>query len=247
MKVLHAVWLPEPTDAFLRSGSLRLWAETLEETPVGPSKGIASHPFHLRAEAWPAFLEALGATSAVAPLPAGQVTCTLHLPSGAHTPLPSPPLAKYWPQAIEETPAALRPWQVDCQRLAHPIRALAELHFLAAYRAEDVEAGGDFLFWCWFTQGLKRLLVREQYLPALVYRQPPHTQGQTQGAAVRALRRLAMGRGALRATHRRGPRADAGGLRRGRRGPRRGGAAPAPLRRGAARSDRAPDPVAGGL
>jgi SNF2 family DNA or RNA helicase len=114
----------------------------------------------------------------VAPLPAAQAACTLHLPSGVDAPLPSPQLAKYLPQAIEETPTALRPWQVDCQRLPHPIRALSELHFLAAYRAEDVEAGGDFLFWYWFTQGLKRLLVREQYLPALVYRQPPTPKGK---------------------------------------------------------------------
>ncbi len=56
-----------------------------------------------------------------------------------------------------------------------------------------------------------------------------------------------MGHGALRATDRRGPRADAGRLRRGGRRHRRGGADPAPLRRSAARSGRAPDPPAGGL
>ena len=178
MKVLHAVWLPEPTAAFLQPGSLRLWAETLEPMPSRCGRGIATHPFHLRAEAWPAFLEALGATSTVAPLPEAQATCTLHLPSGADAPLPSPQLAKYWPQAVEETPSALRPWQVDCQRLAHPVRSLGELYFLVAYRAEDVEVGSDFRFWYWFTQGLKRLLVREQYLPALVYRQPPTAKGK---------------------------------------------------------------------
>ena len=127
LKVLHAFWLPEPTDAFLQPGSMRLWAETLEQTPARRNKGIAPHPFHLRAEAWPAFLEALGATSMVAPLPEAQAACTLHLPSGVDAPLPSPQLAKHSLQVIKETPAALKPWQVDCQHLAHPIRALSEL------------------------------------------------------------------------------------------------------------------------
>lgn len=178
MKVLHAFWSAEPTEAFLQTGSLRLWAETTEKTHVPRDEGNAPHPFHLRAGAWPGFLEALGAKPAAAPRSGAQETCTLHLPSVADAPLPSPQLAKHWPQHIEERATALSPWLVDCHRLAHPIHELSELHFLACYRAEDVEPGSDFLFWYWFTQGLRRLLVREQYLPALVCRQPPTPQGK---------------------------------------------------------------------
>jgi SNF2 family DNA or RNA helicase len=169
MKVLHAFWLPEPGDSFVQSGSLRLWAETLEKAPDRRRQSTARHPFHLPRDAWPAFLEALGAKPAA---PAGtEDTCTLQLPSSAEAPLPSPQLAKYWPDAIDEARATLRPWAVDCLRLTRPIKQLSDLHFLAFYRAEDVEPGNDFLFWYWFTQELKRLLVREQYLPALVYRE----------------------------------------------------------------------------
>jgi SNF2 family DNA or RNA helicase len=168
MKVLHAFWLPEPGDAFMQSGALRLWAETLERAHDRRHQSTARHPFHLPRDAWPACLEALGAEPAA--LAGADDTCTLQLPSSAEAPLPSPQLGKYWPDAIEEAQATLRPWAVDCLRLTHPIKQLSELHFLAFYRAADVEPGTDFLFWYWFTQELKRLLVREQYLPALVCR-----------------------------------------------------------------------------
>ena len=176
MKVLHAFWLPQPTDAFLQPGAFRLWAETLEGAPVSGSEGVAAHPFHLPREAWPPFLETLGVQAVAARY--AEESCTLQLPSTADGPVPSPQLAKYWPEAVDETRTTLRPWQVDCQRLSHPVKELSDLHFLAFYRGEDVQPGSDFLFWYWFTQELKRLLVREQYLPALVYRQPPPPKGK---------------------------------------------------------------------
>ena len=61
MKILHTFWLPDATDAFRQPGSFRLWVETQERRPIGPDEGVAAHPFHLRRDAWPAFLEALGA------------------------------------------------------------------------------------------------------------------------------------------------------------------------------------------
>ncbi|MCG6941349.1 MAG: DEAD/DEAH box helicase, partial [Thiohalocapsa sp.] len=178
MKILHAFWLPETTDGFLQGGSFRLWVETLERTPAKRDRGTAFHPFSLRGEAWSAFLEGLGAKPTGLQLRDVLDSREIHLPSASDAPLPSPQLAKHWPEAIDEGSTAPRPWRVDCQRLEHPVRQLSELHFLSFYRADDVQPGNDFLFWYWFTQGLKRLLVRDQYLPALILRQPPRPKGK---------------------------------------------------------------------
>jgi len=178
MKILHAFWLPDSDSEFVQEGSFRLWAETLESSPARRGQGAQPHPFHLPRRAWPGFLEALGAKPTAPELRVALERCSIQLPSTAEAPLPSPQLGKYWPEASEQAPATLEPWQVDCYRLAHPVKQLSDLHFLAFYRAEGVEPGSDFLFWYWFTQELKRLLVRDQYLPALIYRQPPTPKGK---------------------------------------------------------------------
>jgi SNF2 family DNA or RNA helicase len=178
MKILHAFWLPETTDSFLQGGSFRLWAETMERTPARHSRGTQVHPFSLLGESWSDFLEELGAKPSAFALRDTLDSCTIHLPSVPDAPLPSPQLAKYWPEAVDETRATLQPWRVDCQRLDHPIKQLSEIHFLSFYGTENVHPGNDFLFWYWFTQELKRLLMRDQYLPALIYHQPPTAKGK---------------------------------------------------------------------
>jgi SNF2 family DNA or RNA helicase len=178
MKILHAFWLPETTDSFFQAGSFRLWAETLERRPARRGRGVPVHPFSLPQDTWAALLEALGAKPSAFPLRDASDVCTIHLPSTPDAPLPSPQLAKSWPEAVDEAQTTLRPWRVDCQRLDHPVRQLSEIHYLSLYRAEDVQPGSDFLFWYWFTQGLKRLLARDQYLPTLIYHQPPRPKGK---------------------------------------------------------------------
>ena len=126
---------------------------------------------------WPAFVAEVGLDLSPIELRAALQSCALQLPSAADAPLPSPQLAKVWEPEIAEDHAALLPWQVDCLRLDYPIKQLSDLHFLAFFRAEGLQPGGDFLFWYWFTQELKRLLVRDQYLPALIYREPPKPKG----------------------------------------------------------------------
>ena len=69
-------------------------------------------------------------------------------------------------------------WEVDSIPLERPIKQLSDLHYLAAFGGDDLEPGGDFLFWYWFTQALKQRLLRDQYLPALRYRQPPKPKGK---------------------------------------------------------------------
>ncbi|WPL15939.1 ATP-dependent helicase HepA [Thiorhodovibrio winogradskyi] len=191
MRILHAFWLPEPTDAFVQRGAFWLWVETLppagagSERPRKPARQSAAHPFQLPVHSWSELLEELSLTpksarAAKAPL----TTQRIWLPSAAGAPLPSPQLAKSWPEPLEsdagesKDAVELKPWEVDGFQLEYPIKQLADIHFLAFYQAEGLEPGSDFLFWYWLTQNLKRLLMRDRYLPALVYRQPPTPKGK---------------------------------------------------------------------
>jgi hypothetical protein len=84
MKVLHAFWLPDATDAtdaFVQGGSFRLWAETLERRSARRGKGVPPHPFQLLASGWPAFLEVLGAKFSPSQIRDALHSCMIHLPS----------------------------------------------------------------------------------------------------------------------------------------------------------------------
>lgn len=149
--------------------------EVSQRQPASRTQAIAPHPFQLPRGDWPALLDLLGIPGV---RPAAIETAPLQLPSAAEAPLPSPQLAKYWADNLLGGPAVLHTWGLDCYRLANPIKPLSDMHYLAFHQAADVQPGSDFLFWYWFTQGLKRLLVRDQYLPALVYRQPAIPKGK---------------------------------------------------------------------
>jgi SNF2 family DNA or RNA helicase len=177
MRILHAFWLPDAVEAFAQGGALWLWAETLQLRPARRAREARPHPFSVTSGDWPALVAEVGLDLSPIELRAALRSCALQLPSAADAPLPSPQLAKVWEQGIDEDNAALLPWQVDCLRLDYPIKQLSDLHFLAFYRSEGLQTGGDFLFWYWFTQELKRLLVRDQYFPALIYREPPKRKG----------------------------------------------------------------------
>jgi len=178
MKILHAFWLPEPNETFVQGGALWLWTETLPQGRSARARDQSTHPFQLPGAAWPGLLDELSlAPKSTRGAPA-LTSHNLWLPSTADSPLPSPQLAKSWPEAIETDSADLRPWKVDAFRLDQPIKQLSDIHFLAFYKAEGLEPGSDFLFWYWLTQTLKRLLMRDQYLPALVYHQPPTPKGK---------------------------------------------------------------------
>jgi SNF2 family DNA or RNA helicase len=45
------------------------------------------------------------------------------------------------------------------------------LHFVCQYQLNEVQMGSDLLFWLHYGQALKQLLFRDQYIPALRYRQ----------------------------------------------------------------------------
>ncbi|MCC7279837.1 MAG: DEAD/DEAH box helicase [Chromatiaceae bacterium] len=187
MLILHALWLPDATADFVQTGSFGLWAETLETRDLGSGGDPPAHPFHLARADWPALLEALGLGATATARGQAFMSCALQLPSAAAAPLPSPALARYWPADVDASQATPRSWRVDCLRLEHPIKQLSEIHFLASHQDEAVQPGGDFLFWYWFTQELKRLLIRDQYLPSLVVHQPATPKGKRKAPPVEIL------------------------------------------------------------
>ena len=199
MEILHAFWQPDPTDAFARGGRFRLWVETdqpLKTASTRKSKQPkgqqpAPHPFALPKARWPELLKTLGLATARDAAERRLQACPVWLPSGTDQPLPSPELAHRLGEpatglAEADTEAdteadadaeadaiSLRPWQVETFPLAAPLRQFRELRFLTDDAFGDHRAGADLLFWHWFTQQLKQLLLQDQYLPGLRYRQPP--------------------------------------------------------------------------
>jgi SNF2 family DNA or RNA helicase len=172
MKILHAFWQPKETEDFIQPGNFYLWVETSEPHKISGREDYL-HPFHIVDKAWPEFLGELGLPVSAA-TKNNIVPHALWLPSTENGPLPSPELE---PAADElDTIAG---WQVDCYVLAQPIKQFSDFHFLAAYQAQDVRPGTDFLFWFWFTQSLKSLLLRDHYIPALSYRELPKGRRKT--------------------------------------------------------------------
>ncbi|NBC48473.1 MAG: ATP-dependent helicase [Gammaproteobacteria bacterium] len=199
MEILHAFWQPDAADTFARGGQFRLWVET-DLPPKPASAGKAKqpkaqqsppHPFALPKARWPDLVEAFGLATTRDAGERRLQTCPVWLPSGTDRPLPSPELAHRLGEPVAgmadavgdddsdvEPKAApdaisLRPWQVETFPLEAPLRQFRELRFLTDDAFGDRRAGPDLLFWHWFTQHLKQLLLQDQYLPGLRYRQPP--------------------------------------------------------------------------
>ncbi len=176
MKILHAFWLPETGPDFVQSGTLRLWCEAGAPAAAGRQSESQRHPSQLPRSDWPALLDGLGLAggqSATAPFP-----CLVRLPSIGARPLPCPEIARVLPEPVDVSGAEPRLWEVDTIALERPIKQLSDLHYLAAFAVDDLQPGSDFLFWYWFTQALKQRLLRDKYLPALRWRQPPRPRGK---------------------------------------------------------------------
>ena len=91
---------------------------------------------------------------------------SLQLPTFAGKPLPSPEL-----QHVEiDGTVTLQNWQVYAYPLSAPLKAINNIHFLCCYQAANSRIGSDFLFWYYFSQSLKQILAKDQYIPLLLSR-----------------------------------------------------------------------------
>lgn len=176
MHLVHGTWIPDDTHEFIQKGAFYLWVET--DTPTGRSKsrygGI--HPRHLAQTALATFLiEKLGFKE---PVP-GALARTLStkyflLPTVAGKPAPSFELLRYVEEP-EPLDYALLPWQACCYRVPDIITTLNDIHFIALHAAEDFQLGADLLFWHQYSQAIKGIIAKDQYIPALKYQEIPST------------------------------------------------------------------------
>ncbi|MFN9885548.1 MAG: DEAD/DEAH box helicase [Pseudanabaena sp.] len=106
------------------------------------------------------------------------------LPTSENKPLPSLESARYLEIEIPEN-FALQYWQIDCYqvttsvktdsykyvRAINIIKLLNDLHFITINNLAEVQLGSDLLFWYHYTQALKQIILKDQYIPALKYRE----------------------------------------------------------------------------
>ena len=172
MHIVHGTWIPDDTNEFIQRGAFYLWVET--DTPAGRSRKSADdiHPRHLAQTALTTFfLEKLGLREPVS----GGLAHTLCikyflLPTVAGKPSPSFELLRYME---EEEPIEfdLALWQVSCYQAPDIITALNDIHFIALNAAEDFQLGADLLFWHQYSQAIKGIIAKDQYIPALKYQE----------------------------------------------------------------------------
>ncbi len=162
MNVIHGAWIPKNTQDFIQSGDFYLWVESDE---VRNKLKMPLHPQHLPEKCC---LEFLKNELAVNPMGAGQgALLSLLLPTAENKPLPSLELQRVEPNAT----ATLQNWQVYAYPLPTPLKAINNIHFLCCFQAgNNNRIGSDFLFWYYFSQSLKQIIAKDQYLPLLLSR-----------------------------------------------------------------------------
>jgi SNF2 family DNA or RNA helicase len=161
MKIIHGIWTPDPAQEFIQAGQFSIWLETDEKTVKSKSN---LHPHHL---AEPDCLSFLKAELAITPTHKTETgLLAIKLPTYQGKPLPSPELADA--ELPDDATLSLEEWQVFGCALTHPIRDINNIHFLSFYQATDTRIGSDFLFWYYFSQSLKQILYKDQYIPALL-------------------------------------------------------------------------------
>ncbi len=185
MKVLHGTWIPKAEDSFIQTGAFYLWVETSEQKKRR-TKPANHHPGHLTKDDLSTFLvKELG----IPQTPSAQISNNIStkyftLPSTNNQPLPSLELTRYLEEESLEA-SELQSWAIDCYevtsitqssnfksyKVTPIIRLLNDLHFIALYNSSEIQLGSDLLFWYHYTQSFKQVILKDQYIPALKYRE----------------------------------------------------------------------------
>lgn len=187
MQILHGTWIPQSETDFIQSGAFYLWVETTAKPRS--RKQTQRHPRQLATPDLVALLTSeLGIKPTYRKLEALIEPRYFLLPTVDGQPLPSLELSRYLEAALPDT-FELQYWEVDCyptiaaaktSSYSHAavntvVPLLNDLHFIALHNLTDIQLGADLLFWFHFTQALKRIIFKDQYIPALKYRElePP--------------------------------------------------------------------------
>ena len=160
MKVIHGFWAPHPKDGFIQQGQFYIWIETDE---VKSKKRNHWHPQQLIEKSCLDFLKSTFAygLSPSDPKPDFQ---GIHLPTVTDAPVPAPELVI---TDITED-ITLQEWQVFACPLTTPLKTINDIYFLSHYQNEEVRISRDFLFWYYFSQSLKQVLLKDQYIPVVL-------------------------------------------------------------------------------
>ncbi len=171
MKILHGTWIPQSENEFIQTGGFYFWVETSAPKKRRNQSG-SRHPAQLAKEELSTFLvNELGfSDSPYSPISNNISTQYFILPSSDKEPLPSLELTRYLEKEPPET-SELRSWAIDCYQVKPIIKLLNDLHFLALYNSENIQLGSELLFWYHYTQFFKQVILKDQYIPALKYRE----------------------------------------------------------------------------
>jgi SNF2 family DNA or RNA helicase len=185
MKILHGTWIPNSEDGFVQTGGFYLWVETTEPKKQR-NKASGVHPRQLEAEELEAFLiNELGVKGNLKNKLVGAIAPKYFLlPSVDQQPLPSLELSRYLEEELPEK-FEFQYWQIDCYKttanvksgsynhvgVINVVKFLNDLHFIALHNLVDVQLGADLLFWYHYTQAFKEIILKDQYIPALKYRE----------------------------------------------------------------------------
>jgi SNF2 family DNA or RNA helicase len=160
MKVIHGLWVPHPKDSFIQKGQFYIWVETDE---FKSRKNENLHPQQLIEHVCLDFLKATFAYSLTRFDPEPELQ-TVYLPTFNNEPVPDPELVLS--ELTEEV--ALQEWKVFACPLITPMKTMADIYFLSHYQHDDVRISRDFLFWYYYSQSLKPILQRDQYIPVVL-------------------------------------------------------------------------------
>ena len=182
MIILHGTWIPESDDEFVQQGAFYVWAESDQKSKRLRKQG-QMHPRQLaKAELTDLLTKELGikapskSNSAIEDLISPQY---FWLPTADGEPLPSLELSRYLETDLPDE-FDWDCWEIDCylsvsyqnsQFVPNVISLLNDLHFIALYNLADVQLGSDLLFWYHYSQSFKQVILRDQYIPSLKYRE----------------------------------------------------------------------------
>ncbi|HZS75351.1 MAG TPA: DEAD/DEAH box helicase [Ktedonobacteraceae bacterium] len=177
MHIVHGTWIPEETTEFIQQGAFYLWVETDSLTDAKRASYV--HPRHLRHTALATFLkEKLGIGASTYDMQIGNyVSKYFLLPTIEDRPAPSFELLRYM-EVEEPLEFELRSWEIYCYQAQDIITTLNDIHFIALHAAEDFQLGADLVFWHQFSQLIKGMIAKEQYIPAMQYQEWVTTSGK---------------------------------------------------------------------
>ncbi len=175
IEVLHGTWIPYAANDFRQEGSFCLWVETNAK-----GRRQDSHSASLQGKALAECLKSrLGFKEHFSDnlhrrLVERYFVLPTYVVRGVRRPVKSYDLLKY----LGETPSedsSLDSWKIACYPVSNTeiIKTLKDLYFLLELHESDVILGTDLLFWLHYTQSFKEVLLKDQYIPALKYRERP--------------------------------------------------------------------------